>query len=609
MCGIVGFAADDDIRKKLLSSLRNLEYRGYDSSGMSLKIREGTLNIKAEGRIDFLEEKLNTLYLTDETKTGIAHTRWATHGKPSQTNAHPHSSFDGKIHVVHNGIIENADELKKMLSDDGIKFVSETDTEAVAHLLAKNYNGNFVEAMIKIRPLLKGSFALAILSKDNPDSIFAVCYKSPLILAKGKKQNIITSDISAIGNEAQYYTVLADDEMAVITKDEILLFSPDGKEKTAVFLPVPEEASFSDKHGFDSFMRKEIYEQSEKVRFTLAEGIKNGKIDINLSGLSPDFLKNIRKVHIAACGSAYHASVAAKLLIESIAKTECEADLASEFRYRRCLFKKNELILLISQSGETADTIAALSKAKENDIKTLSIVNNAYSTLARESNCVFLTKAGKETAVATTKAFSCQLAAVYLFSLALAKAKGILSEENEKEVVGALNKLPEYINSLLQKENEIKAVARKLSCSSAVFFIGRLLDFAAAKEGALKLKEISYIFSDSFPAGELKHGTISLINEGTPVIAVATQKNIFEKTLSNIKEVKARGAFVVAICFEKDKNRLSFCDEVITLPDAPDFLGVSLSVIPLQLLAYHCALLLGNDIDKPRNLAKSVTVE
>ena len=609
MCGIVGFASNDDIRKKLLSSLRQLEYRGYDSSGMSLKIREGTLNIKAAGRIDFLEDKLNNLYLTDEIKTGIAHTRWATHGKPDTINAHPHSSFDGRIQLVHNGIIENADEIKKMLSCEGIKFVSETDTEVVAHLFAKHYKGDFIEAMRIISPLLTGSFAFAILAKDKPDSIFAVCRKSPLILAKGENQNIIASDISAIGYEAQYYTVLKDDEMAVITMDSIKIFSPDGKEKQAVLFPVPKEAAIVDKNGFDTFMKKEMSEQGEKVRLTLADGIKNGEIDINLSGLSPDFLKNIRKVHIAACGSAYHAGMTAKLLIESISETECDIESASEFRYKNFSSQKNDLMLLISQSGETADTIAALRKAKDNNIKTLSIVNNEHSTLARESDAVFLTKAGQETAVATTKAFSCQLAAVYLFSLSLSKAKGLLSAENEKEAVAALKKLPVYINSLLQKEEELIPVAEQLLSASCVFFIGRLLDFAAAQEGALKLREISYILSEGFPSGELKHGTIALISEGIPVVAVVTQDKILEKTLSNIKEVKARGAFVVAICFEKDKSRLSFCDKIITLPDAPDFMGVSLSVIPLQLLAYHCARLSGNDIDKPRNLAKSVTVE
>lgn len=609
MCGIVGFAANDDIRKKLLSSLRKLEYRGYDSSGMSLKIREGTLNIKTAGRIDLLEEKLNSLYLCDDVKTGIAHTRWATHGKATQSNAHPHTSFDGKIQVVHNGIIENADEIKQMLSAEGIKFVSETDTEAIAHLFAKHYKGSFVEAMLKIRPLLAGSYALAILAKDKPDSIFAVCRKSPLILARGENQNILASDISAAGNEAQLFTVLGDDEMAVITKEDISVFTRDGKKKQAVFIPVPEESTDITKNGFDTFMRKEIDEQGGRVRETLQDGIKNGEIDVNFSGLPVDFLKNIRKVHIAACGSAFHAGIAAKYLVESIAKTECEAVFASELRYKDTHFNENDLMLLISQSGETADTLAALRKAKENNVKTLSIVNNTLSTMERESDFVFRTKAGAEIAVATTKAFSCQLAAVYLFSLSLAKAKGMLTKEDEAGAVDALNKLPVYMNSLIQKENEIKTLSKRLSLASSVFFIGRLLDFAAAEEGALKLKEISYIFADSFPAGELKHGTISLIAEGTPVVAIATQEKIFEKTLSNIKEVKARGAFVIAICFEKDAHRLSFCDKVITLPDTPDILSVSLSVVPLQLLSYHTALLLGNDIDKPRNLAKSVTVE
>lgn len=609
MCGIVGFAGNDDIRQKLLSSLRRLEYRGYDSSGMSLKINGGTLNIKAAGRIDFLEEKLSALYLTDEVKTGIAHTRWATHGKPTQTNAHPHSSFDGKIQIVHNGIIENSDKIKQRLLSEGIEFISETDTEAVAHLFAKHYNGDFVEAMIEIRSELQGSYAMAILARDKPDSIFAVCRKSPLCIAKGENQNIIASDISAFGKQAQYYTVLGENEMAVITKDEIKVYSSDGKEKKVVFTPISEENANIEKNGFDTFMKKEIQEQGEKVKLTLLDGIKNRKIDISFSGISTDFLKNITKVHIAACGSAYHVGVAAKLLIEGIAKTECEADFASEFRYRSFPVKGNSLTLLVSQSGETADTLAALRKAKENNMKTLSIVNSIQSSMERESDFVILTKAGPEIAVATTKAFSCQLAAVYLFALSLAKAKGILTNEEENRAAEELYKLPVYINSLLQKENGIKDIAKKISSASSVFFIGRLLDFATALEGSLKLKEISYIFSEGFSAGELKHGTISLISEGTPVIAIATQENVFEKTLSNIKEVKARGAFVTAVCFEKNRHRLDFCDGVITLPDAPDFLGVSLAVIPLQLLAYHCALFSGNDIDKPRNLAKSVTVE
>ena len=608
MCGIVGFTGENNATENLLSSLKKLEYRGYDSSGVAVVTEKGTLCIKSAGKIEKLCEKLNNAP-TKNSKTGIAHTRWATHGKPDDINAHPHISFDGRIHLVHNGIIENYAEIKCQLEKEGIVFSSETDTEAAVHLFAKHYNGNFLEAMEKCRSLLKGSYAFAIIAEDKPDTVFAVRHESPLIAARGKNCNFLASDIPALCDVADSYCLLEEDDMAIITKDEIKIFSKNGKEKELIMSPVPDDILSAQKGNFDTFMLKEISEQGEKVRLTLNKGIKNGHIETEFAGLGENELKNIRKVHIAACGSALHVGIAARYIFEKIAKTECVTDFASEFRYRDLIFDKNDILMAISQSGETADTLAALRIAKKKNILTLSLVNALSSTIERESDFTFQTPAGPEIAVATTKAFSCQLAAVYLFALSIAKAKGILSQQDELKAVKQLNALPELINTLVKEDEEIKNLAEKLASAKSVFFMGRQLDFAGALEGSLKLKEISYIFSESYAAGELKHGTISLISENTPVVALITQENVFEKTLSNIKEVKARGAFVVAICFKKDAEKLNEADAVITLPDAADFLGVSLATIPLQLLAYHTAQILGRDIDKPRNLAKSVTVE
>ena len=608
MCGIVGYIGENCASPILLDGLKKLEYRGYDSAGIAVVENGGVQVVKTKGRIADLEQKLQTAAPLTGT-VGIGHTRWATHGAPTDENAHPHTGGNGEVTLVHNGIIENYIALKSMLENAGYTFVSETDTEVLAHLFAYYYKGDAVKAMRKVQQTVRGSYAVAVLTADCPNRIVVAKKDSPLIVGKGVGENFLASDIPAVLKYTRECYLLNDGEIAVLTKENIAFFDSAGAPLKKEIYRVTWDAEAAEKGGYPHFMKKEIAEQPKAVRDTLSPRIQNGKIEIPEMHLTDREICAIGKIHIVACGSAWHVGMAAKYIFEALCGIPCETDLASEFRYRNPIVKKGDLCVVISQSGETADTLAALREAKRKGAHTVSIVNVVASTIARESDDVIYTLAGPEIAVATTKAFSAQLAVVYLLALYFARAVGKLSAQEEAAKCEALLKLPEQIEGLLSLDDEMSALAKQFAAAKNVFFIGRGLDYAISLEGSLKLKEISYIHSEAYAAGELKHGTISLIESGTPVVAVATQEALFEKTLGNIKEVRARGARVIALVTGEHKEVSEVADEVIHIPQADAMLTPSLDVIPLQLFAYYMALERGCDVDKPRNLAKSVTVE
>lgn len=608
MCGIVGYIGEDKASPILIDGLKKLEYRGYDSAGIAVFSDKGIEVCKTKGRMADLEKKLNDEGGIDGT-VGIGHTRWATHGAPDDINAHPHKGGNGRITLVHNGIIENYIELKIMLEQKGYKFVSQTDTEVLAHLFDFFYSGDELEAMSNVMKTVRGSYATAVLMADKPDTIIAARKDSPLIVGLGENGNFLASDIPAVLKYTRDCYLIDDNQIAVLTKDSVKLYDINKNEVHKDIYHVTWDVEAAEKNGYDHFMKKEIAEQPKAVKDTVSPRIKDNKIVIDELSLTDEEINNIGTIHIVACGSAWHVGMAARYVIEKLAKIPCEVDLASEFRYRDPIVRNNDICIVISQSGETADTLAALREAKKKGAKVISIVNVVASTIARESDDVIYTMAGPEIAVATTKAFSAQLNVAYLLALKFAKAKGLLSENDEKKYCEELLKLPELIEGLLKMDEELKELAVKYVSSENVFFIGRGLDYAISLEGSLKLKEISYIHSEAYAAGELKHGTISLIEEGTPVFAVATQSDLLEKTLGNIKEVKARGARVVALVGESHSDVDEFADDVIRVPEISDILMPSLTVIPLQIFAYYMALGRGCDVDKPRNLAKSVTVE
>lgn len=608
MCGIVGYIGGSSASPVLIDGLKKLEYRGYDSAGIAV-FSNGKVDVKkTKGRIADLEQKL-VIEGTPEGSVGIGHTRWATHGAPDNVNAHPHKGGNGKITLVHNGIIENYIELKIMLEQKGYKFVSQTDTEVLAHLFDFFYNGDSLEAMSNVMKTVRGSYATAVLIDDKPDEIIAARKDSPLIIGLGEGENFIASDIPAVLKYTRDCYLLDDNQMALLTRDCVKLYNIGKEEVHKEIYHVTWDVEAAEKGGFDHFMKKEIAEQPRTVRDTISPRIKNGKVVIDELSLTDEEIKNIGTIHIVACGSAWHVGMSTKYIIEKLARIPCEVDLASEFRYRDPIIKENDICIVISQSGETADTLAALREAKSKGAKAISIVNVVASTIARESDDVIYTMAGPEIAVATTKAFSAQLNVAYLLAIKFAKAKGLISSEDEAEYCEEMLKLPEIIQGLLEMDSFLKELAKKYVDSENVFFIGRGLDYAISLEGSLKLKEISYIHSEAYAAGELKHGTISLIEDGTPVFAVATQSDLLEKTLGNIKEVKARGAKVIALVGENHKDADEFADDIIRIPEISDFLMPSLTVVPLQIFAYYMALGRGCDVDKPRNLAKSVTVE
>ena len=607
MCGIVGYVGDNSASPILIDGLKKLEYRGYDSAGIAVSDGEKITIVKTSGRLSELTKKLSYEGAPKGT-VGIGHTRWATHGAPTDRNAHPHSSENGRITLVHNGIIENYAELRLMLQNDGYHFVSDTDTEVVAHLFDSFYKGDELSAMVNVMNTVRGSFALAVMIADKPGKLLAARKDSPLVIGKGKGENFIASDIPALLCHTRECYLLKDNELALIDKNNIKIFNKSKEPVDREAYHVTWEAGAAEKGGFEHFMKKEIFEQPKAIKDTISPRINDGKVKIDELTLTNDEIKSIGKIHIVACGSAWHVGMAAKYIFEKLAKIPCETDLASEFRYRNPIIKKGDICIPISQSGETADTLAALREAKKNGAKVISVVNVVASTIARESDNVIYTLAGPEIAVATTKAFSAQLAVIYLLALKFASVNGSVTEEDEKSLTAELLKLPEAVKRIVNDDEKIKNLAQKYRNAKDLFFIGRGLDYAISLEGSLKLKEISYIHSESYAAGELKHGTISLIEDGTPVIAVATQNELYEKTLSNIKEVKARGARVLML-INDGKTPEEFADDVISVPDTAEIFKPSLNVVPLQLFAYYMSVLRGNDVDKPRNLAKSVTVE
>ncbi len=606
MCGIVGYIGDNQATPILIEGLRRLEYRGYDSAGIAVLGDNKVTVVKEKGRIDNLQAEVDKVYPVGTI--GIGHTRWATHGIPDDINAHPHSSMNGIVTLVHNGIIENYIELKNELIGKGYIFKSETDTEVVAQLFDYLYNGNAVETMIAVSKRIEGSYAIAMIVKDYNDRVFAMKKDNPMIIGKGNCQNYIASDIPALLPYTKDCYIVKDNDFIELTKDEIKCYDIDGKECPCETKTINLSVDAAQKNGHDYFMEKEIYEQPKAFRDTVSPLIKDGKIVLPFE-FPEGFEKKISRIHIVACGSAYHVGMVAKYIIEDMARLPVIVDIASEFRYRNPILNENDLCIFVSQSGETADTLASLRESKARGAFTLSIVNVLYSTIARESDGVIYTNAGAEIAVATTKALSAQIGVCYILAGYLAHKKGLMAESNLRQFTEEILALPEKIEKALDTSDITKEIAEHIKDKQSMFFIGRGIDYPLCLEGSLKLKEISYIHCEGYGAGELKHGTISLIENGTAVVAVATDDALLGKTISNIKEVRARGAWVVAVVKEGTQGIEDVADKVIYVPAEQKCLMPSLAVIPLQLLAYHTTVAKGYDVDKPRNLAKSVTVE
>ena len=609
MCGIVSYTGHSQAAPILLDGLSKLEYRGYDSAGLAVRDGENkTKIVKAKGRLKALAEKTDHGYALAGT-CGIGHTRWATHGCPSDTNAHPHFNKDHSIIVVHNGIIENYAKLKKVLEKKGYEFVSETDTEVLAHLLSEYYNGNPAETIQKVMQRVEGSYALGIMFLDHPNHIYAARKDSPLIVGASKEGNLIASDVPAILRYTRNVYYMENEELVCLSREHIRFYNIDGEplEKTPVTIEWDIDAA--EKGGYEHFMLKEIYEQPKAVRDTLNPRLKDKEINIEELGMSDEDICKIKKILIIACGSAYHAGITGKYVLEGLARIPVEVDLASEFRYRNPIYEPDSLAIIISQSGETADSLAALREAKNHGVRVLGIVNVVGSSIAREADNVMYTWAGPEISVATTKAYSAQLAALYLLTLKFAKVRGVITQDRYLSLQSDLIQLPEQIENLLGMKEKIQRFANRYLAADHMFFIGRGIDYAISLEGSLKLKEISYIHSEAYAAGELKHGTISLIEDNTLVVALATQEQLYPKTISNIVEVKTRGAFVLAVTNFGHKEIEKNADYVIYIPKTDNFFTNSLAIVPLQLFAYYISLGRGLDVDKPRNLAKSVTVE
>ncbi len=605
MCGIVGFVGEEKAAPILIEGLRRLEYRGYDSAGIAVLDSDVTV-IKEKGRIDNLQIEVDKE--NPQGTIGIGHTRWATHGAPDKVNAHPHKSMNGIVTLVHNGIIENYIELKNDLINKGYEFKSQTDTEVIAGLYESLFDGDAISTLIKTAQKLEGSYAVAMIVKGFDNKVFAMKKDSPMIVGKGKNESYLASDIPAILPYTKDCYIVNDDEFIEISKDEINVYDSSGKEKKCEIKTINMSIESAEKGGYDYFMAKEIYEQPRAVHDTVSPLIKNGEVVLPFE-FPENFIKELQRIYIVACGSAYHVGMTAKYIIEDLARIPVTVDIASEFRYRNPIIQKGDLCIFVSQSGETADTLASLREAKKRGAFTLSIVNVLYSTIARESDGVIYTNAGAEIAVATTKAFSAQLGVSYILATYLAYEKGIVNSEYLKNLTDEILCLPEKIKVALDCDKITEKLAKTIATKEHMFFIGRGIDYPLCLEGSLKLKEISYIHCEGYGAGELKHGTISLIEPGTVVAAVATDDSLYNKMVSNIKEVHARGAKVIAIVKEGTTGVEDIADEVIYIPQASRYLTPSLTVIPLQLLAYHTTVERSLDVDKPRNLAKSVTVE
>ena len=606
MCGIVGYVGERDCTDVLLDSLSKLEYRGYDSAGIAV-FENGNISVeKSKGELKNLREKIANEHKPDG-HCGIGHTRWATHGEPSDINSHPHGSK--RVSIVHNGIIENYKDIKKFLTGKGYTFISEKDTETVAKLLDYYYDGDPIDAIIKTLNDIRGAYALGILFKDFPDRIFAVRKDSPLIIGVGDEENFIASDVPAILKYTRKYYLLEQNEIATIRADRVEFCNMHKQEITKEVQVSNLDMNAAEKGGYEHFMLKEIHEQPTAVKTTITPRIVDGMPNLSECGMTEENLKNYRKIFIVACGTAMHAGMVGKYVIEKLARTEVTVDIASEFRYRDPIVTPEDLVIVISQSGETADTKAALHLAHEKGAKVLAIVNVKGSSIAREADMVLYTHAGPEISVASTKAFSVQMATMYLLAFEMAYAKGTIDKEECMRLTKELSDIPDVIEKTMECAERCQYIASKLITATSLLYIGRGLDYTLSMEGSLKLKEISYIHSESYAAGELKHGTISLVTDEMPVISVATQSELLEKMVSNIQEVKSRGAFTITVTKEGTEFSEGIMDEIVEVPALEDILMPMVTVIPLQLIAYYTTVLKGLNVDKPRNLAKSVTVE
>ena len=606
MCGIVGYVGKRSAQDVLLDGLEKLEYRGYDSAGVALAQEGGIRVVKSKGRLDALRQKLAVQALA-ESSCGIGHTRWATHGEPSDVNSHPHST--PRVSIVHNGIIENYGALKERLAARGYTFESETDTEVLVKLIDSCYHGEPLQALHEALGMVRGSYALAVLFKDFPDTIFAVKKESPLIVGWGEGENFVASDIPALLKYTRDYSVLEEGDLAVVTAQGIRFYNAFGEPVERQRLTADWDQEAAEKGGYPHFMLKEINEQPAAITATVSPRVEDGMPDLRIPELTDERLRSIRTVHLVACGTAMHAGMVGKVAIETLARVPAEVDIASEFRYRDPILNKNDLVIIISQSGETSDTLAGLKLAKSRGVPVLAIVNVVGSSIARAADYILYTYAGPEIAVASTKAYVVQMCVLYLFALRLAYARGKLEEAETKRLTAELLRAGEVIKPRLDDCEQIKYLASRFVNTQSCFFIGRGFDYALSLEGSLKLKEISYVHSDAYAAGELKHGTISLITDGVPVIALATQKQVYEKTISNAKETKSRGARVILFTTKDAVVPEGVADYIVRLDEYEDLLMPLQLIVPLQLFAYYMAVLRGCDVDKPRNLAKSVTVE
>ena len=606
MCGIVGYVGKRSAQDVLLDGLEKLEYRGYDSAGVALAQEGGIRVVKSKGRLDALRQKLAVQALA-ESSCGIGHTRWATHGEPSDVNSHPHST--PRVSIVHNGIIENYGALKERLAARGYTFESETDTEVLVKLIDSCYHGEPLRALHEALGMVRGSYALAVLFKDFPDTIFAVKKESPLIVGWGEGENFVASDIPALLKYTRDYSVLEEGDLAVVTAQGIRFYNAFGEPVERQRLTADWDQEAAEKGGYPHFMLKEINEQPAAITATVSPRVEDGLPDLRIPELTDERLRSIRTVHLVACGTAMHAGMVGKAAIETLARVPAEVDIASEFRYRDPILNKDDLVIIISQSGETSDTLAALKLAKSRGVPVLAIVNVVGSSIARAADYILYTYAGPEIAVASTKAYVVQMCVLYLFALRLAYARGKLEEAETKRLTAELLRAGEVIKPRLDDCEQIKYLASRFVNTQSCFFIGRGFDYALSLEGSLKLKEISYVHSDAYAAGELKHGTISLITDGVPVIALATQKQVYEKTISNAKETKSRGARVILFTTKDAVVPEGVADYIVRLDEYEDLLMPLQLIVPLQLFAYYMAVLRGCDVDKPRNLAKSVTVE
>lgn len=613
MCGIVGYIGTKQAAPILLDGLSKLEYRGYDSAGISIRSEQEHRidTIKAKGRLKILAEKTDDGKALEGT-SGIGHTRWATHGEPSELNAHPHCSDDGNVTIVHNGIIENYMELKEKLLKAGYQFHSQTDTEVAVKLIDyydKKLGGEHMEALARAMLRIRGSYAFGVMFADCPEKLYAVRKDSPLVIGQNADGVYIASDVPAILKYTKQVFYIENMEIAVLEKDHAQFFNIDLEEIKKEIVEIKWDAKIAEKVGFEHFMMKEIYEQPKAVSDTLYAYLKDGEIHLDEIGLTKEVLQQVERIYIVACGSAYHVGMVGKYVIEELSDIPVEVDVASEFRYRNPHFVKNALVIVISQSGETADSLAGLRLAKERNIATLGIVNVLGSSIARESDYVMYTYAGPEISVATTKAYSAQLITIYLLAMQLAIEKKLITDEKSVALIKELESLPSKIDKILEDKERIQWFATKYANAKSIFFIGRGIDYGICLEGSLKLKEISYIHSEAYAAGELKHGTISLIEDGTLVIGVLTQSELFEKSISNMLEVKSRGAYLMGVTSYGNYNIEETADFSVYVPKTAQYFATSLGIIPLQLLAYYVSVAKGLDVDKPRNLAKSVTVE